>query len=131
MLLHDEGMELKPYLDPKGKVTIGVGRCLETTGITAAEALSLLDNDILRARAAAATFSWFPKLDPVRQDVIVAMIFNLGLAGVCEFKGMITALSAQDYEKASSQMLNSLWSSQVGKRAVRLAQLMLSGQYPE
>lgn len=131
MLMQDEAVRLKPYLDPQGKVTIGCGRCLDTAGITAQEAIYLLDNDITRARAAAATFAWFPKLDSVRQDVIVAMIFNMGLGGFCEFKAMIAAMAKGDFQAAAFEMLNSQWSSQVKGRAVRLAEMVRSGQYPE
>lgn len=130
MLMQDEGVRLKPYIDTRGKVTIGTGRCLDTTGITAQEAVYLLDNDILRARAASATFSWFPKLDPVRQDVVAAMVFNVGLEGFCAFKKLIAAVGGGNFDQAASEMLASTWASQVKGRAVRMAEMMKTGAYP-
>jgi lysozyme len=41
-----EGLRLKPYLCPAGKLTIGIGRNLEGKGITEQEAVMLLENDI-------------------------------------------------------------------------------------
>jgi len=40
-----EGLRLKPYHCPAGKLTIGIGRNLEDKGITEKEALMLLENE--------------------------------------------------------------------------------------
>lgn len=130
MLLQDEALRLKPYLDTKQKITIGIGRCLETDGITAEEAIYLAQNDIVKFRKAAGTFPWFEGLDPVRQDIVVMMIFNIGLSGFCEFKRLISAMGLKQYDQAASEMLASTWSSQVKGRAVKLAGMMRSGAYP-
>lgn len=47
-LVIDEGLRLRPYRDSVGKLTIGCGRNLDDVGITAAEAMMLLDNDVSR-----------------------------------------------------------------------------------
>jgi lysozyme len=52
------------------------------------------------------------------------MIFNLGLPRFLGFKKMIQALCEDDYAEAAEQMLDSLWSKQVGKRAKVLAEIM-------
>jgi lysozyme len=43
-LTRHEGLRLKPYLCPAGKLTIGIGRNLEGKGITKQEAVMLLEN---------------------------------------------------------------------------------------
>ena len=48
-LIEEEGMKLKPYRCPAGKLTIGVGRNLEDKGLSNEEALFLLQNDIIEA----------------------------------------------------------------------------------
>jgi lysozyme len=131
LLIRHEGMRLRPYLDTQGKITIGVGRNLEDVGITSDEALYLLEKDIVRAMAAAAVFSWYPKLDPVRKDVVVSMVFNLGLGKLTEFRRLIQAMERADYEAAANEMLASKWSAQVKGRAVELAAMMRTGQYQE
>jgi len=110
ILLHDEDLKLKPYRDSRGKLTIGVGRNLDDIGITEEEALHLLDNDIKRVRAEAIqNFSWFLTLSNARQIVLQSMIFNLGLSGVKNFKGMLAAIEKNDFEEAADEMLLSLW----------------------
>lgn len=129
-LIQHEDLKLKPYLDTKGKLTIGVGRNLTDVGISEDEALMLLDADIGRARADADTFGWFEFLSSPRQDVIVELIFNMGLGVFQEFRQMISALSRGDYHIASAEMLSSKWASEVGIRSVELARVMLSGDDP-
>ena len=65
--------------------------------------------------------------DEVRQAVLLDMIFNLGMARLGYFKKMFRALSEGEYYKASIEMLDSLWASQVKRRAIKLAQMMKDG----
>lgn len=131
LLMRHEGMRLRPYLDTKGKITIGVGRNLEDVGITTDEAFYLLDKDVTRATAAAATFAWFPALDTVRKDVIISMVFNMGLTRFAEFKRLIEALEKSDFEQAAKEMLQSQWAAQVKDRAAELARMMRTAKYAE
>ncbi len=130
LLIQDEGLKLKPYTDTVGKITLGVGRNLSDVGISFDEAMMLLRNDIAKARSAAQTFSWFNNLNPVRQDVIISLIFNMGLGGFSEFKNVIAALYDGKNATASEAMLDSKWAKQVGDRAVRLSHMMMLGMYP-
>lgn len=129
MLIRHEGLRLKPYKDSVGKLTIGVGRNLDDVGISEAEAMFLLDHDIDAARAEAQKFVWFSKLDNVRQDVIVSMVFNLGMTRLLGFKNTLKAVEAGNWEAAAKGMLDSKWAKQVGKRADELAQMMVTGSY--
>ena len=119
-----EGLSLKPYKCPAGKLTIGYGRNIQDNGITTAEAELMLDNDLAAARTAADRFKWFWILDEARQGVVVEMIYNLGLPTFLGFRNMIAALREMDYEGASEQMLDSKWAKQVGNRADTLAAIM-------
>lgn len=129
MLIRHEAIRFKPYVDTKGKITIGVGRNLEDVGISADEAMMMLDNDIASARRDAHCFTWFGALDEPRKDVVLSMIFNMGLKKYLTFKGMIAAMQKRDFDRAASEMLNSLWAAQVGKRAAELAEMMRTGEY--
>lgn len=124
LLMEDEGLSLKPYLCPAKKLTIGFGRNLEDSGISKAEALYLLENDITRATALAGEFPWFESLSEARRAVVVSMIFNLGIQGFRGFRKMTTALGLGLHDVAAREMRQSLWASQVGKRAERLARMM-------
>lgn len=128
LLIKHEGLRLKPYRCTAGKLTIGVGRNLDDKGITEAEAMVMLDNDIRAiTRALSETFSWFIFLDNVRKAVVVSMVFNLGLGGFLKFKNTIAAIRDKDWNKAADNMLQSKWAEQVGQRAFELAEMMRYG----
>lgn len=133
MLMHHEGIRLKPYRCTSGKYTIGIGRNLEDTGISKDEALYLLDNDIREHWKQLITFPWFLNLNQPRIDVLLDMHFNLGHSRFCKFTGLIEALEARDYCVAAYEMLNSRWAKQVGcglgQRANTLATIMYDGEY--
>ena len=130
LTLH-EGIRLKAYLCPAGKVTIGVGRNLEDRGITQEEADFLLSNDIddFQERLERA-IPWMVELDPVRQRVLLDMAFNLGISGLLSFKRTLAAIRGREFTRASVMMLDSRWARQVGQRAKRLSQMMNTGQTP-
>jgi lysozyme len=127
-LLLDEGLKLKPYRCTAGKLSIGVGRNLDDLGISRAEALLMLDNDIqCTATELDARLPWWRTLDEVRQRVILNMAFNLGIKGLLGFKNTLAAVQAEKWEDAANGMLASRWAGQVGARAQRLAQMMAKG----
>lgn len=130
MLIRHEDLRLKPYRDTVGKLTIGVGRNLDDVGITREEALTLLNNDIAKVRREVKrSFPWFAHLNPVRQNVVLNMVFNLGLPRFRQFKKAIAAIKAKQWNEAVRQMLDSRWAEQVGRRARELAAMMKSGKY--
>jgi lysozyme len=59
--------------------------------------------------------------------VLLDMSFNLGIVGLLRFKNTLATIRRGDYSKAAAMMLDSLWARQVGKRAVRLAEMMRTG----
>jgi len=128
LIIKHEGFELKPYTCAAGKLSISVGVNLEE-GITAEEAMLLFRNRLSQSVRDANTFPWFKGLDDVRQDVVISMIYNLGLPRLKGFKKMIGALMNKDYKEAAKEMLFSEWSEQVGPRAKELSKMMEIGAY--
>lgn len=129
-LIDHEGLELSLYKCTGDKWTIGVGRNLDDRGITEDEARYLLKNDIaiveeelLRNKPSVAD------LDGVRQRILVDMGFNLGIPTLLKFQNMWTAIEDEDWIEASEQMLDSRWAKQVGRRAIRLADAMKTGEW--
>jgi lysozyme len=125
-----EGLRLKPYTDTVGKLTLGIGRNLEDKGITEQEALFMLNNDVdyfygqLNKK-----LTWFKSLDDARQNVLINMAFNLGVAGLLSFKNTLRLVSVGHFHEAAEEMLNSKWAKQVGYRAEELAEQMRTGVY--
>ncbi len=127
-LVRHEGLRLKPYRDTAANLTIGVGRNLDDVGISRAEALTLLANDIAGVQAALDTAQpWWRKLDDVRQDVMVELAFNLGPTGLGAFQDTLNALRAGQYAAAADHLMASRWAAQVGARANELAALLRTG----
>lgn len=128
LLIYHEGLRLRPYRDAGSKLTIGVGRNLDDSGITKEEALVLLKNDIKRAsNELDQKLPWWKSLSGTRQKVLISMVFNLGISGLLKFHGMLAALQDGDYSGAAEHMLASKWASQVGTRAFELAYMMENG----
>ena len=128
-LIAHEGLKLRAYTDTTGHLTIGVGRNLSDVGITRDEALDMLETDIERAMGALfLRWPWAESLDPVRQRVLIDMVFNLGADGFGKFTRMLAAARAGDYETAAAEMLASRWAEQVGQRALTLATMMRTGE---
>ena len=128
LLIYHEGLKLKPYMDGRNKLTIGVGRNLEDLGLSKDEAMFLLHNDIDRVRRELdKSLPWWRKLSEVRQKVLISMAFNLGTGGLLQFNRMLSALQDGDYAAAAEEMLSSVWANQVGTRAIELADMMENG----
>jgi len=123
-----EGLELQPYKDTVGKITIGIGRNLDDKGISKKEAYYLCENDIKEVTKQLQKYEWFTQLKDVRKRVLIDMAFNLGIAGLLSFKNMIQCLKDKEFVAAANEMINSKWHQQVKTRAFRLEKMMRTGK---
>lgn len=129
-LRRDEGVRFTPYKDSLGNWTIGVGHLLgasaRMTLITAAEADALLFDDIDAARGLIIMLvpNW-PSLNDDRQRALLNMAFNLG-DHLKTFVHFLDAVNNGAWVSAAEHMMQSLWAKQVGARALRLHDLILS-----
>ena len=144
LILH-EGMVLKPYRCPMGKLTIGVGRNLDDNplsseelralgdykhGITENGAKMLLRNDILRCyEQLKKHIAGFEELEPDRQYALLDMCFQLGFKGLKKFRKMLKAIEKKDFIWASFECLTSDYAKQTPKRAKRVAQAIKIGKF--
>ena len=133
-LIRHEGLRLKPYRCPAGKLTIGVGRNIEDRGIYKAEAMVMLENDIAGAKADVDMLleqfgidKW--RVNQVREDALTNMAFNLGRQRLSGFKKMFSAIKDGNFDLAAAEMLDSKYARDVGQRAVELSNQLSSGEY--
>lgn len=148
-ILDHEGESLVPYTCPAGFLTIGVGRNLETKGltkeecdflklgtyeknsviaklevrgITKEESRYLLSHDIdYFSQQLNNELAWFKSLPEAVKIVLIDMAFNLGVNGLLKFKKTLGLIEKGQFIAASQEMLNSAWKHQVGKRAYDLS----------
>jgi len=126
----DEGRKPRIYTDTVGKITGGVGRNLTDNGFSQNEIDLMLSNDIVKATSTARQLvPGFEQLSDVRQEVLINMAFNMGYQRLSGFKMMLAAVNSSNWAEAASQMISSKWASQVGARAIRLANAMRTGDF--
>ena len=122
-----EGLKLQVYKCPANRLTIGYGRNLDDRGISREEAEMLLLNDLETSTKEAKKFEFYENLTSNRQDVIVEMIFNLGLTRFKKFKKTIGYINQANHSAAADEMLDSRWAKQVGQRALTLSNKFRAG----
>jgi lysozyme len=125
-LREHEGVRFMPYRDSKGLLTIGVGRCLETKGLSAKEVDYLLDNDMVDSvMSVVRSIPWAQDLDEDRFSVLAEMAFQMGIGGLLGFKVFLELLKVGYYEKAADEMLDSKWAKEDSpKRALELSDII-------
>lgn len=132
-LIRDEGGVPYAYQDSLGYWTIGVGFLIDRRkGGRLPDAVrdSWLDYEITEKRKELERrIPWITTLYQARQDCLLNMAFNLGVEGLLSFKNTLSLVQSGQYEKASVEMLNSRWATQVGNRAKRLSEQMRTGKY--
>jgi lysozyme len=125
-----EGKRLRAYQDSVGVWTIGYGTNLQELTVDDELATEWLYDALRKAEVSAGGYPWFrTHLNQARKDVVVEMIYNLGLSRFDKFAKLKLALSEQKFAAASDEMLASVWAEQVGVRALRLATQMRTGEY--
>jgi len=130
-LKQDEGVVCEIYLDHLGYKTCGIGHLvletdpeheLEVGADVNEERVNELfaqDLDIVLEDCKKAFDKW-DDFNFVVQEVLVNMMFNLGMTRLLKFKKMHAAIEAKDWQEAGIQMKDSRWFTQVGPRAGRL-----------
>jgi GH24 family phage-related lysozyme (muramidase) len=143
-----ESDRLVAYPDSLGNWTAGRGHLLPPAapgrsweGFTVVQSTSdrWFCQDLIDAMKFAQKWPEFPKCDTgCRQNALYEISFNMrGKWG--QFVNTRAAIVAQDWQKVHDGLLDSLWATQVGvgtypdgkpKRATRIANYFLTGEYP-
>ena len=69
-------------------------------------------------------FSWFNYMPPQIKDVIMEMCYQLGVGGFSKFRKTLAYLQDKQWNKASEEMLDSLWAKQTPNRAKALSDIV-------
>ena len=126
-----EGFVPKVYKDSLGKRTIGYGHlCVEPEQwdddkeYTKEELELVFEKDFNEALKNAESLIGSKSINHIAKQVIIEMVFQLGIGGVGKFKKMWEALDKEDYNEASLQMLDSRWAKQTPARCGKLSSTM-------
>lgn len=128
-----EGFRDVVYEDSLGKATIGYGHLVtykdkfEPGKKYSKEMLDeLFEADFQEAVNNADYFIKSNELEinDIARQVIIEMVFQLGIGNVNKFKNMIKALQEKDYKTAGDEMINSRWYKQTKERCQKLADIM-------
>jgi lysozyme len=136
-LKRDEGFRPNIYIDTVGKRTCGYGHNLDanplpdqTFPINEIQATQILGKDIERISMLLQNkLPWIITLDEARHGCLQNLAFNMGVMGLLGFHKTLAAVQSGDYNGAAQDLQASVWYTQVGDRAKRLVQQMLTGQW--
>ena len=136
-LRRDEGVRYEPYNDTRGIPTVGVGHNLRTSPLPDVWSYPLADaqvDQLLKSdlqvvyKGLTDNLPWWLFLDPVRQRVLANMCFNMGITKLLTFQNTLTFVKKGQFILAAQCMVSSVWATQVGERAVRLENMMKTGE---
>jgi|TARA_X000001388_G_scaffold41838_1_gene29454 lysozyme len=133
MIKRHEGVRTHAYKCSANMITVGVGRNLDENGglgLSEDEIDYLLENDIARVKNELAnTYFWFNGINEARQDAMIDICFNLGLTRLRGFVKALEAMSREQFDIAADEFMDSKWAQQVGTRAIRVTDMIRSGEH--
>lgn len=138
VIMVHEGFSSKPYKCSKGYWTQGYGRRIDSPNRKAVgekQAYAWLLIDVQNAvNQLDAELPWWRDMSPVRKQVMINMVYNLGSSGIYKFKNFLAASEKGQYKKAAREILytgakkTKYW-KEVGTRAEQLSQAMRHNEW--
>lgn len=143
LLQYEEGFREKPYLCSEGYPTVGTGIRIGPKGaalsnyqftvsreVDAVWLQSILNSTMrgmLSNERIYSAMNAMTVLDEARTAVLVSMAYQMGVAGLAQFKNTLYLIESKRFEDAAVAMLQSKWAKQTPNRAKRHAEQMRSG----
>ncbi len=132
----NEGLTLVAKPDAKGKWEIGYGHDIPPSpGLTwsqqQADDQFDIDYPLARSRAVSdlGTTFW-EELNEQRQAVLADVAYEIGGAGLAEFRTMLAYVRAGEWEAAGAALRDSLLFEQVPVREARNIAILTTGEWP-
>ena len=138
----DEGVKYEIYNDHLGYATFGIGHLIVEgdeehgkpvgTAVSEERVNAIFEEDVQKYISESKKV--FPNLDDLpetAQQVIVNMCFNMGAPRLSQFKKFIAGVNKGDWPTAAEEMMDSRWANQVGDRATRLRNRILTLDHSE
>ncbi|MDA1210218.1 MAG: glycoside hydrolase family protein [Bacteroidetes bacterium] len=123
----EEGYRLEVYTDTEGFPTGGYGHKIidgEEIPTTKEGWEELFEKDFARACEGGMNICGDWDIKDEAKAIIIHMVYQMGEAGVRNFKRALSHLFNQEYSLCAAEMLNSRWANQTPNRAKRLSDHM-------
>ena len=131
-----EGRSNRVYRDTEGHMTVGYGHKDNDLRPGAwydnIQIEKWFDEDLKKAKDGYQTLDL--KLSGLREEIVVMMVYQMGITGVKKFKRLLGHLKAHDYPSAAAEGLlgrdntvPSLWRQQTPNRCHRMMCALLTG----
>ena len=139
LLEREEGFREVPYYCSQGYPTIGIGQRigpqsepLDKYGFTCPlpVAKAWLRDTVQDVHRRLSEYPFYAVCNPVRQAVLIAMAYQLGLSGLLKFKKMRAAIEQSNWSEAKKEGLDSRWAQQTPQRAQRQMYILSLGEMP-
>ena len=105
-----EGFSPVVYKCPNGYDTVGYGQRVKYLKVTEEQAEQWLVDEVKDLqRRISATFDWWEESPEDVKNVVISMVYQMGLKSFSSFKKTIYLLETEQYECASEEMLDSKW----------------------
>jgi lysozyme len=89
--------------------------------------MQMLDEDIeLSIEDLRRNLSWFDEMPEPVQEALINLAFNMGIVRLMQFRKTIAFLRDGEWDKAATEMLDSRYATQVGRRADEVADMIRS-----
>ena len=122
-----EGFRARPYKDTQGFLTIGYGLNLDR-GMDEKLASYILEYEIAKLDTGLSNLiPFWGKLSRPRQEVLINMAYNLGVAGLLQFKRMLKAAELGNISGVCAEMKGSKWYTQVPNRVDYIIEKYMKG----
>jgi len=137
-----EGVRYASYNDSLGLPTAGIGHLLRTnevsqypvvTPVAESQVTSWFGQDapvsISGAQRLLGIDTW-DKLSDVRKRACADLCYNMGERRLSGFRNFLSAMKATDYNAAGTELRNSKWFSQVGRRGPNIVTMIVQNVDP-
>jgi lysozyme len=134
-LIKAEGIRYSAYEDPllgKAAMTTAIGHLIKLPEeeyrlkkvLSEKEVMEIFEKDLDIAITEAKKFIILEDHPDIVQEVIISLVFNMGLPRLMGFKRMRAALQDKDYIQASLELLDSKYARQLPTRSKKYAILL-------
>lgn len=130
ILIKHHGIRTHPYEDDSGVLSIGVGRNLDSKGLSLSEVDQLLTNDIQTSEAELSkSFDWFDRLNTPRRHALTTMHYTIGMKSLLKLRKTLSFMSQNLFLEASEEMLDTKWADQEGQIALDISTMIKTGEH--